>query len=143
MTYSEKLVEAVKGFEGCRLTAYRDSGGTWTIGYGHASGVKSGMKISSSKAEEYLRKDLNNAAAQVKALGVCKTQAALDALTDFVYNLGIKSLQSSTLLQLIKAGADKEAVQAQFRRWIFCRGRILQGLVKRRDWEARRYYGEI
>lgn len=101
------------------------------------------MKISYSKAEEYLRKDLNNAAAQVKALGVCKTQAALDALTDFVYNLGIKSLQSSTLLQLIKAGADKEAIQAQFRRWIFCKGQILQGLVKRRDWEARRYYDEV
>lgn len=143
MTYSEELVEAVKGFEGCRLVAYRDSGGVWTIGHGHTGGVKFGMKISSAKAEEYLRRDLNNAAAQVKALGVCKTQCQFDALVDFVFNLGIKALKSSTLLTLIKAGADKDAIQAQFRRWIFCKGKILQGLVKRREWEARRYYGEV
>lgn len=143
MNYSEKLVEAVKGFEGCKLSAYRDNGGVWTVGYGTTAGVKSGMKISAAKAEEYLRRDLDKAAAQVLALGVCKTQAALDSLTDFVYNLGIKSLKSSTLLELIKAGAGKDAVQAQFRRWVYCKGKKLQGLVKRREWEARRYYDEV
>ena len=143
MNYSEKLVEAVKGFEGRKLSAYRDNGGVLTIGYGHTEGVKACSKISAAKAEEYLRLDLSKATTQVKALGVCKTQYQLDALVDFVYNLGIKSLKSSTLLELIKAGAGKDAVQAQFRRWVYCKGKKLQGLVKRREWEARRYYDEV
>ena len=136
-------IEKIKEFEGCRLSAYRDSGGTWTIGHGHVSGVKSGQKISLAKAEEYLRQDLEIAGKQVESLGVCKTYSQYISLTDFTFNLGIKSLKSSTLLELIKAGANKDAVQAQFRRWVFCKGKKLQGLVKRREWEARRYYDEV
>ena len=64
---------------------------------------------------------------------------AADALVDFAYNLGVGSLRSSTLLRKIKEGASTEDIQAEFRRWVYANGKVLKGLVKRREWEASRW----
>jgi len=58
MKISAAGIELLKQFEGCRLTAYQDSVGVWTIGFGTTTGVKEGQTISQVKAEEYLRFDL-------------------------------------------------------------------------------------
>ena len=58
MKASRRLIDAIKRFEACRLTAYQDSVGVWTIGYGHTKGVKRGDKITQQQADEYLRADL-------------------------------------------------------------------------------------
>ena len=55
MMTSEILFQKVKAFEGCRLSAYQDAAGTWTIGYGHTYKVKPGDKISQYYADDYLR----------------------------------------------------------------------------------------
>ncbi len=58
MKISAAGIELLKQFEGCRLTAYQDSVGVWTIGFGTTTEVKEGQTISQLKAEEYLRFDL-------------------------------------------------------------------------------------
>lgn len=45
LSISNNGLSLIKRFEGCRLTAYQDSIGIWTIGYGHTSGVAKGQTI--------------------------------------------------------------------------------------------------
>ena len=58
MKASQRLIDAIKKFEGCVLTAYQDTAGVWTIGYGHTNGVKKGDKITAYQAEQFLKEDL-------------------------------------------------------------------------------------
>ena len=53
-TTSQAGIDLIKSFEDCRLTAYQDSVGVWTIGYGHTNGVYAGMTITQAQAEEFL-----------------------------------------------------------------------------------------
>lgn len=139
MKASDLLINALKQFEGYRDTAYLDSASVATIGWGHTKGVKLGMKCTRSEAEQWLREDLAPVEAYVNTIGQVKTQGQFDALVDFAYNLGLGNLESSTLLRKIKAGAPVEQVQAEFRRWVYAKGKKLKGLVRRREWEAQRW----
>ena len=143
MIITEELITAVKGFEGLRLTAYRCPAGVMTIGYGHTGGVKPGTRISAKKAEELLRDDLARVSKGVLSLGVCRTDYELDALTDFAFNLGLGALKDSTLLKVIRAGDSPAHIEREFKRWVFAGGKIQEGRVKRRAWEARRYFGDV
>ncbi|MCD8266246.1 MAG: lysozyme [Prevotellaceae bacterium] len=141
---SETLRAFVREAEGFRTKAYKDSGGVWTIGYGHTRGVKSTDKITRRQAEEYLEQDLEEALKYVNVEDVARTQGQSDALADFVFNLGYGSLRTSTLLRYIRQGFPTEEIQGQFRRWVYGHtpdGKKvrLEGLVKRREWEARRW----
>lgn len=90
MTYSNKCMELVKRFEGCRLKAYDDGAGNWTIGYGHTRGVKKGMRITSEQAENYLKQDLDSAYSRITKwiMHYNFNQNQVDALTSFAYNVG-------------------------------------------------------
>lgn len=136
---SEKLKKAIVDFEGCKLKAYRDSKGILTIGVGHTKGVKEGMQITQAQADEYLRQDLSVACNYVNKQHICKTQGQFDALVDFAFNLGTGSLAHSTLLYYVKIGKPTKDIQAQFRRWVYAGNKKLDGLVKRRNWEANRW----
>ena len=140
MMTSEILFQKVKAFEGCRLSAYQDAAGTWTIGYGHTYKVKPGDRISQYYADDYLRCDLAQAERQVLMLGVCRTQGELDALVDFVFNLGIGRLKESTLLKVIRVGGSRANIEHEFMRWVYAGGKRLPGLVKRRQWEVERFF---
>jgi lysozyme len=129
------------------LTAYQDSGGVWTIGYGsiynydHNRPVQPGDQINEQTALNWMRKEMSAIIPQIKALvKVPINQNQLDSLTSFVYNLGIGSLQTSTLLRLLNQGADKKTVAAQFLRWnkanVNGQMIILPGLTARRQAEA-------
>lgn len=139
MKASDLLINALKQFEGYRDTAYLDSASVATIGWGHTKGVKLGMKCTRSEAEQWLREDLAQVESYVNTIGQVKTQGQFDALVDFAYNLGLGNLKSSTLLRKIKAGAPTKEIQAEFRRWVYAGGKVLKGLVKRREWEAQRW----
>ena len=139
MKTSEEAIQAIKCFEGLRLAAYRCPGGVWTIGYGHTKGVRDGMACTETEADRWLREDLEESERAVTALAVCKGQGQFDALVDFVFNLGIGSLKRSALLRCIRRGDTDEEVCRQFRRWVYSGGRKLQGLVKRREWDAKRW----
>ena len=64
------------------------------------------------------------------------TQGQVDALTDFVFNLGAAKFRGSTLLVLVNQRADVARVQAEIKKWVHADGKVLSGLVKRRAWEA-------
>ena len=140
MKASDKLIEALKGFEGCRLKAYRCPAGKWTIGYGSTKGVYSGMSITYQEAEQRLRKDLEVFEQYVNNLNVCKTQGQFDALVSFAYNLGTGNLGSSTLLKYIREGKPSIDIVKQFMRWNKAGGKALPGLTKRRWWESDRFF---
>ena len=100
----EKAKALIREFEGLRLEAYKCPAGVLTIGYGHTSGVKEGMSITEAEAEQLLDADVESAAAQVKSAVKVELNAnQLDALIDFVFNLGIGNLRSSTLLKKLNA----------------------------------------
>jgi len=145
MLTSEILLNKIKDFEGCKLEAYQDAAGVWTIGYGHTLGVNKGDRCVQYYADEMLKQDIEYAERQVLKLdifknGTCKYQGQLDALVSFVFNLGIGNLKTSTLLQLIAAKMPREAVFQQWRRWVYANGVQLKGLKARRQWEMKRFY---
>lgn len=137
---SEALFENLKIFEGLRLEAYLCPGGVWTIGYGHTHNVKRGDKWSEQWAEESLRKDIAMVERDVLAMNIVKTVGQLDALVSFVFNIGYYRFKKSTLYHLIRQGANSAAIQREFGRWVYAGGKKQQGLVKRRSWEAWRYF---
>lgn len=139
MKSSQTLINAIKRFESCVLTAYQDSAGIWTIGYGHTAGVKRGDRITPSQAEQFLKQDLakfETAAMKVKGL---TTQGRFDAVVDFMYNCGVGNFNSSTLKKYIETGRSTWEIQEQFLRWVNAGGKKLGGLVSRRIWEANRF----
>lgn len=138
---SEILISKIKEFEGCRLTAYRCPAGIWTIGCGHTKGVMPEQRITQEKAGELLKCDLMPCEKFVNNLNVCNTQGQFDALVDFCFNLGRGNLNRSTLLRKIRHGHATEAeIRKEFGKWVKAGGKTLQGLVKRRQWEADRYF---
>lgn len=142
MRTSEKGIEFIKLSEGLLLEAYQDSGGVWTIGYGHTKGVKKGDQITEFMATEYLKDDLRNSEQAVSLYVTSKiNQNQFDALVSFTFNLGPGNLKSSTLLKRVNADPNDPDIERQFKRWIYCKGVVLKGLVKRREREAAIYFG--
>lgn len=140
--------DLIRRFEGCRLEAYRDVGGVWTIGYGSTGPhVKPGQKISQRVAEDMLDDDLRRFEQGVTRIlaGAPTTPSQFAALVSFAYNLGLNALGKSTLFKLHKAGKHAEAAE-QFARWNQARvnGHLvpLAGLTRRRAAEAALYRGE-
>lgn len=138
-TTTDSDLRKLQEFEGCRLESYRDPAGVWTIGCGHTRGVKPGQVITQAQADQLLRGDLREAEAGVNALGVCETQGQFAALVSFAFNLGLGNLRRSTLLRKIRHRAPTGQIQAEFRKWVHAGDKTLPGLVKRREWEARRW----
>ena len=141
MIYSRAGLELTESFEGCKFTAYPDSGGVWTIGYGHTKGVTEGMACSLEQAIEWLMEDVEEAEAAVNRLvKVPLTQGEFDALVDFVFNLGEKHFAESTLLRLLNEG-DFVGAAEQFERWDKCDGKEVAGLLRRRLAEETEFKG--
>lgn len=141
MQPSQAAIDLIKAAEGLRLTAYRDSAGILTIGYGSTGGIKPGQTITPEQAEAMLVDDLDEAAdAMRKLVTVPLTQGQFDALCSFVFNLGAGRLRDSTLLRLLNQGKYGEAA-AQFRFWVMSGGEPLPGLVKRRAAERALFEG--
>jgi len=126
----------LKFFEGCRLTAYQDSVGVWTIGYGHTKGVHSGMSITQEEAEQMLLTELEEYEGYIeKYVTVPLTQNQFDALVVWVYNLGPTNFRRSTLLKELNSG-NYTAAGNEITKWNKAGGKVLAGLVKRREAEA-------
>lgn len=131
------MKKLIKQFEGLRLEAYRCPAGVWTIGYGHTAGVTPGMKITAAEAERLLDLDLEPIR---RALPEGLNQHQRRALASLAFNIGLTAFSRSTLLRLVKARPDDPAIRAEFTRWKYSRGRVLEGLVRRRAAEADEYF---
>ena len=149
MELSTKIKQKIKAWEGCGLTAYRCPAGVWTIGYGHTSGVVSGMKITQREADEMFEKDIKQFSDQVKrSLGaVPLNNNQFDALVSLAYNIGIGRLSKSELLKKVKASPNDPTIRAEFARYVYATSngvkRQLPGLVRRRTEEANHYFGAL
>lgn len=109
----------VAGWEGERFAAYPDSGGVWTICSGHTKGVKPGDTATKAQCEEYLRQDLEEAAAAVtQCVKVPMPQNQWVAWISFAYNVGRDAFCRSTAVKLINMG-ESEAACNQLARWVY------------------------
>lgn len=132
MSISPAGIALIQAHEGLRLTAYRDAGGVWTIGYGSTGGVRRGMTITRDQAVLRLYHDLDTAESAVNSrVTVPLSQPQFDALVSLVFNIGGGAFRKSTLLQKLNAG-DYAGAANEFNRWVKAKGRVLPGLVTRR-----------
>lgn len=124
--------------EGCKLKAYLCPANVWTIGYGHTgSDVKEGMVITQAEAERLLLKDLDRFCAAVERLvTVPLNDNQFAALVSLCFNIGEGAFAKSTLLRKLNAKDIIGATQ-EFPKWNKGGGKVLPGLVKRREDEQR------
>ena len=138
------LAKRFEGFErkvkrGIEITAvpYICPAGFWTIGYGHLCDPKH-PPITEAEAEVYLARDLQTAlAATLRYCPVLATEpeGRVAAIVDFTFNLGAGRLQTSTLRRRVNQ-RDWTTAASELRRWVYGGGKVLPGLVTRREAEA-------
>lgn len=139
-TPSADAIALIKEYEGLKLTAYQDTGGIWTIGYGTTSingaPVYPGQTITEAQANEYLNTHLTTSVSPIinSKTKAPITQSMYDALCCFTYNLGSGNFSKSTLLKELNAGKYLDSA-TMFSDWTKDDGVVLPGLVKRRGSE--------
>ena len=142
--------ELCRRFEGFSAKPYLCPAGVWTIGYGstyYANGdkvTKDDPSIDREYAERLLMHELVHTYAP-GAIRLCpilltlaihnKDWGKLNAIVDFCYNLGVGRLQTSTLRRKINQ-QDWEGAKEQLKLWVRGGGKVLRGLVIRRDAEC-------
>lgn len=147
-----QAIELAKRFEGFhrvprndplrRAHPYICPAGYHTIGYGHLCDPKH-PPITEAEAEVYLARDLQTAlAATLRYCPVLatETEGRLAAIVDFTFNLGAGRLQTSTLRRRVNQ-RDWVAAGQELRRWVYGGGKVLPGLVTRRQAESRAVLG--
>lgn len=134
----------IKRFEGCRLQAYQDVAGIWTIGYGHIDGVIGGTTITQDQADQFLEDDLYATENTVDAVTAraTTTDDQFAAMVSLCYNIGPGGFKLSTVLRQHLAGNITEAADA-FLLWdkatIDGKLQVVQGLLNRRQAERELY----
>lgn len=145
---SKQCVDFVKSFEGFSSAVYLDEVGVPTLGYGMTGDEIKGLLSvteaqASSMLEDWLNKkyafilkdDLNNRE-------ITLTQNQFDALTSMSYNVGTAGVLGSTLYRNICNGIrDVDTITANFLMWNKAGGQVLAGLTRRRQGEAKMFFG--
>ena len=134
-------IALIKEFEGCKLRAYQDGGGVWTIGWGHTGQeVVEGLTWTQEEADAALMGDLEEAVEGVNRLVMVPlTQNEFDALVSFAFNVGTdidadtkaEGLGDSTLLRKLNE-SDYDGAAREFAKWNKDNGKIVAGLTRRR-----------
>ena len=136
MKASQECISLIMNFEHYRSEPYLCPAGKWTIGYGHTAGVTPIMApVTMQKAIELLYEDLEPCEKAIYAnIKTPLVQSQFDALCSFIFNVGVGNFRKSTLLKLINNGEMEEA-SCEFGKWVHCNGKVLNGLVIRRESE--------
>lgn len=129
--------DLVMHFEGCPLTAYKKQNDVWTIGWGHTGhDVFESLVWTQDQADQHLVNDEGDARALLLRYSPGPfVPGAEEALTDFVYNLGIGNYRTSTLCALVN-GEQWPNVKTELLKWDHQAGMVLEGLLERRQAEA-------
>lgn len=139
MKTSPRGIEDLVLSEGLKTTAYRDSAGVWTIGVGHTASAgspapKAGMKITVAEAKAILARDLATFEARVnKQFPRGLPQHAFDGAVSFDFNTG--AIDRASWVTQYKMGQMGPAEQ-RLKLWNKAGGKVVQGLVNRRQAEA-------
>lgn len=143
MNASPALIILIERFEGFKARPYLCPAGVPTIGYGSTrypdgqAVTLSDPPIDDNKAIQMMYAALREYEAAVnRYVTVQLTQGQYDALVDFAYNCGAKNLKGSSLLQLVNKGKFL-AASDEFGKWVHGGGKILPGLVRRREAERK------
>lgn len=141
MNLSPKGFAFIKNQEGCKLKAYQDQVGLWTIGFGttmYPDGrkVKKGDTITQQQADMFLQAQVTTVYGWVvdNSVKVKITQNMFDAMTSLAYNIGFGGFKSSTVLKKVNLKDFKGAADA-FLSWVKGNGKVLPVLVQRRQKE--------
>ena len=151
MNISQQGIDFIKKKEGFRSKAYQDSGGKWTIGYGHTKNVKPGMTITEKAADKLLRSELPIYEKRVNDLvKIPLNQNQYDALASFDFNTGglkyydkkKKQYKNSQFLDSLNEG-DIESAFKHHADWIHSNGKIEKGLINRRNFEKDLFFKPV
>jgi lysozyme len=153
MTISEAGIQLIKSFEGCHNSPYKCPADLWTVGYGRVlypdqARLKTGERASYPLRSEHnrlwdadeidalLQADLDRFSAGVRRYcpAAVDNQCHLDAMVSFAFNVGLGNLQSSTLRMKYNR-ADYQGAADEFLKWTKAGGKVLNGLVRRREAE--------
>ena len=133
MNISERGLNLIKSYEGCRLSSYKCPSNKWTIGWGRTSGVYEGMVITQAQADQFLFEDVQrfvNAVNQYQSR-FNFNQAEFDSLTSFAYNCGEGSLDA-----VMSCCNTKQEIAEECKLYNKSSdGQVLAGLVRRREEE--------
>mgnify|MGYP001399894789 CR=1 FL=1 len=147
MKLSAEGINLIKRFEGVRNRAYRDCVGLWTIGVGHLIGDGKSLPDSWNRTftEEEINalliRDLSRFERGIRMyIKVPLRQCEYDSLCSFAFNLGLGTLQRSTLRQKINRG-DKEGAAKEILKYCRAGGKVIKGLQRRREAEYRMFLG--
>jgi lysozyme len=157
----EQGIKLIKHFEGCHYNPYLCPANLWTIGYGHVLYPEQARlkmdkrkqwelmphdnrKWSQEEVDDLLRKDLLRFENGLRRLlpSVPLTQNQFDALVSFSFNLGLGTLQRSTVRSALLRGDEERAIDVllMYRR---AGGKILRGLERRRAAEAALFFSHV
>lgn len=127
---------ALAGYEGFRNEAYIPvPGDVPTVGFGSTEGVKLGDKITVEEGLERLYRDVGVVESTIaRCVKVPLTQGEYDAYTSFAFNVGGSAFCGSTLVKKLNSG-DYPGACAELKRWVYVDGKVLPGLVERRERE--------
>ncbi|MEO1145580.1 MAG: lysozyme [Cyanobacteria bacterium J06638_22] len=141
---SERGLQIIKNWEGFRAEPYICAGGVLTIGYGSTHGVEWGQSITEAEASERLRREVQiyEKAVRDAVWDVLEltTQEEYDAMVSLTYNIGGRAFKASSVARFHNAQRWVDAANA-FLMWRKSNGRVLQGLINRRN-EERSLYSE-
>ena len=143
---SKEGVEFLVASEGFKLQAYKCSAGVWTIPagvtyYEDGSKIKEGDIITRDRALTLFKRTLvtyENAVNKLVKSDINQNQ--YDALVSFVYNLGVGAFTGSTLLKKVNLDPNDIAIKTEFSKWVRASGKVIKGLVTRRNNEIKLYF---
>ncbi|MCH7293886.1 lysozyme [Acinetobacter higginsii] len=142
MSISAHGINLITSFEDLKLHAYDDGVGMWSIGFGttvYPTGVrvKQGDYCTLEQAKSFFQHDLKYFQKAInEAVTVPLSQNQFDALVSLAYNIGSNAFKNSTLLKYLNALAYQDAAD-QFLVWNKGGGKVLKGLVRRREAERK------
>lgn len=149
MKVSDRAIDVIKHHEGVRTKPYQCPALLWTIGVGHVIDPNHGRiplaerkslpipdgwnrTISMEEVDDILKRDLASFERGVERYcPVPLTQGQFDALVSFSFNVGLGTLQRSTLRQKVLRG-DMAGAAEEFSKYTIGGGKVLKGLVNRR-----------
>jgi lysozyme len=136
----------IKKFEGCRLKAYKCPANVWTIGYGNTfyengDKVKEGDVITQQRAEELAKFIIDQFAVSLSPfIKQPLTENQFSACVSLAYNIGTSGFKRSSVFKKLNINPNDATISDSFRLWNKGGGKVLKGLVTRREAEIQLYF---
>ncbi len=150
MRVTDEAKEMMREHEGFREEAYLCPSSVWTIGFGNTfyengQPVRQGHKIDKYRAERLFSYYVDDFSKKIVRLLAGKTlnENQFSALVSFTYNVGIGAFEKSTLRRKVISNPDDPLIKAEFSRWTRGGGKVLNGLVRRRQDESGLYFKPV